>query len=174
MFRAFEDPSFILKHTALFKELVTKKKGRFRYYMSVKDMDPHDLYCQDKSFFEFVHHRKELLKSLLAKHLTVRAYFAVDLDILDEIPSTFLGLGHRVWRLHKLAFAFEPLHAEIFQVEKDSMFMGDYMLEPDDICRQQSQPARARRTVALMLLPGFTLGNSIIKAKVCCMESLIS
>ncbi|KAH7427820.1 hypothetical protein KP509_10G061800 [Ceratopteris richardii] len=212
MFRAFEDPSFMLKHTALFKELVTKKKGRFRYYMSVKDMDPHDLYGQDKSFFEFVHHKKELLKSLFIKHLTYRGLFAADLKILDEIPSTFLGLGHRVWRLHKLAFPFEPLHAEIFQVEKDSIFMGNYMFEPDDICRQQSQPARAgrtvafafeplhaeieiednvlfedyifrrqqsqparaRRTVALMLLPGFTLGNSIIKAKVCCMESLIS
>ncbi|KAH7427831.1 hypothetical protein KP509_10G062100 [Ceratopteris richardii] len=172
MFRNFENPSFNVKHTALFKELVTKKKGRFRYYMSVKDMDPHDLYSQDKSFFEFVHDKRELLRTVLIEDLPFFTVLGAKFSVLAGIPSKFLKLGHRVWCLHKLAFAYEPDNAKIVNVREDSVFEEDHMFEPDDIRPQEDPHASSPRTVALMTVPGFTLGNSIIRAKVCCIQSL--
>ncbi|KAH6556441.1 hypothetical protein KP509_10G061900 [Ceratopteris richardii] len=163
MFRDFENARFTVEDTGSFKEHLTEKKGRIRYYMSVKAMDPYDLYSQDKSFYEFVDHKRWLLKKSLVRHLGLDSLFV-------QIPTSFLKLGHEVWCLHQVAFAFEPLNAKIIQVEKDSVFREDHMSEQDDICRQETSPARARRTVAFMTLPGFTLGNSIIKAKVYSME----
>ncbi|KAH7296555.1 hypothetical protein KP509_26G027700 [Ceratopteris richardii] len=87
---------------------------------------------------------------------------------------SFLRLAKAVWLLHKIAFSCEPASAELLRVPAGAHFSAEFMKEQEDLQRSLDaihQDLHEKRVVAFMLVPGFTLRNSIIKAYVCCVDS---
>ena len=86
-----------------------------------------------------------------------------------KLLSTFFQLARIVWMLHRLAFSFEP-NARVIRVGRGAAFNGDYMAdvtedstrEDDDSVNEDTMPQR----VALVVLPGFSVCNCVVKSLV--------
>ena len=165
MFSGFQDHGVSLSREEFFKE-----------YTSMKSAEPMEILSQDadSQFGKFCRN-----KYLSVVHSKMEVSFFGNFDQRNYIiegghPRTafyqaFLKMAKMVWLLNRLTFSFDPA-VNIFQVKKGSEFSGLYMesLIPiedrlDDYHHDHDQK---KNTVGLMVMPGFLIGETVIKSRV--------
>ncbi|KAH7306189.1 hypothetical protein KP509_22G000700 [Ceratopteris richardii] len=180
MFLNFECAHFSSNPQQVFEKPDELKRKRIVTYKQNKEEEPGIMRTTLPEFEKFVSRKVSHFKDRLGKFFkenTVRNDIIQRFeDFNSDHGRAFLRLCKEVWLLHVLAIACEPASAEIFRVPAGSQFMADYMHESEDICPQRVNrrdgSAEDGRIVACMTVPGFKLRHDIIKAYVCCVDSL--
>ncbi|KAH7388192.1 hypothetical protein KP509_16G062900 [Ceratopteris richardii] len=182
MFQGFESANYSItldgNTSEVFDTPTALKRRRLHLFNHFFQEDPQKMQERNECFRMFCQLKistviESLFSELVRSHDRFRE-IAED-GTRKEFPcQNYLSrLAKSVWLLHKVAFSFEPASAEIFRVPPSSCFAKEYMQEEEDIRPTLSCDERERK-VAFMTVPGFTLRNSVIKAYVCCVDSLIS
>ncbi|GMH00600.1 hypothetical protein Nepgr_002439 [Nepenthes gracilis] len=166
MFSSFQEESFSEKP----ENPTVNKESFFHQYLALREMDPLDTLGQnpDSIFGKFCRS-----KYLVVVHPKMEASFFGNLDHRNYVmggghPRTpfyqaFLKLAKSVWLLHRLAFSFDP-SAKVFQVKKGSEFSDVYM--ESVVKNLVMDESDQKPLVGLMIMPGFSVGGSIIQSLV--------
>ncbi|KAH7427869.1 hypothetical protein KP509_10G064600 [Ceratopteris richardii] len=173
IFAGFEAPSFNIPQCMFEKPKILKEK-RLEVFRKFVDEDFETLRSENHEFQAFLCQKWELLVAEIARFpISDMAQHLQDLS--SHLKHAFGVLAMCVWLLHNVAFACAPASAEMFRVAPHSSFDEEYMRE--DMQREDTadipNELRGRRVVAFMTVPGFTLRNSVVKADVCCFDSLV-
>ncbi|KAH7445607.1 hypothetical protein KP509_01G017700 [Ceratopteris richardii] len=178
MFQNFELPSFAGIIQALFEKPVDHKTKRLNMYKEYKGETPETMNDQLTAFKTFLNRKlPEVRNAIICKLFTESVQSTAEKRehrIPAVGPESFpipLRLLKAIWLLHTLVFACQPASAEIFRVPAGSPYTAEYMKESEDL---RGQVEGAERKVACMTVPGFTLRSAIIRADVCCLDSLTS
>ncbi|XP_051145618.1 protein GRAVITROPIC IN THE LIGHT 1-like [Andrographis paniculata] len=167
MFIGFQDETFSVEPATE----MAPAENSFQQYLAMREMDPLDAVGQspDSTFGKFCQN-----KYLTLVHQKMEASFFGNLDQRNYIaggghPRTafyqaFLKLAKAIWLLHRLAHSFEP-SVKIFQVKRDAEFSEVHM---ESVVKNfiVDDSGDQKPKVALMVMPGFWMGGSIIQAQV--------
>lgn len=166
MFSGFQQESFAVKAD----NVTVTRETFFNQYLALREMDPLDMVGQspDSIFGKFCRS-----KYLVAVHPKMEASFFGNLDQRNYViggghPRTpfyqaFLKLAKSIWLLHRLAYSFDP-NAKVFQVKRGSEFSEVYMesVVKNLIVDESDEKPK----VGLMVMPGFSIGGSVIQSRV--------
>ncbi|XP_054814703.1 IRK-interacting protein-like [Prosopis cineraria] len=81
----------------------------------------------------------------------------------EELLQAFFVAAKCIWLLHLLAYSFNPPFG-ILRVEENTRFDGHYM---EDMCGDR-QRLRGPSRVKMMVMPGFYVGDRVLRCKVLC------
>ncbi|XP_039120193.1 protein GRAVITROPIC IN THE LIGHT 1 [Dioscorea cayenensis subsp. rotundata] len=90
------------------------------------------------------------------------------LHLMNPLYDPFVSMASSVWMLHKLAWAYDPV-VEIFQVGRGTEFSNVYM---ESVVRRiaskrlECGKGQQRPKVAFTVVPGFTVGRTVIQCRV--------
>ncbi|KAK9273470.1 hypothetical protein L1049_018280 [Liquidambar formosana] len=166
MFSGFQQESFSIKS----ENLTVTKESFFHQFLALREMDPLDTLGQnpDSIFGKFCRS-----KYLMVVHPKMEASFFGNLDQRNYVmggghPRTpfyqvFLKLAKSIWLLHRLAYSFEP-NVKVFQVKRGSEFSEIYMESVVKVLVMEEDDQKPK--VALMVMPGFWIGGSVIQSRV--------
>lgn len=166
MFSGFQQESFAVKA----ENVTITRESFFNQFLALREMDPLDMLGQspDSIFGKFCRS-----KYLVVVHPKMEASFFGNLDQRNYVmggghPRTpfyqaFLKLAKSIWLLHRLAYSFEP-SAKVFQVKRGSEFSEVYMesVVKNLIVDENDEKPK----VGLMVMPGFSIGGSVIQSRV--------
>lgn len=167
MFDCFHIPNFSLPNESL-PENKQRRRLFFERFTELKSVKAKDYLCQKpkSTFGKFC--RAKYLKLI---HPKMESSFFGDLkqrEIVNsgEFPetpffTTYAEMAKKIWLLHCLAFAFEPV-ASIFQFKKGCRFSEVYMESVSDEAFSPETEAR----VAFTVVPGFKIGKTVIQSQV--------
>lgn len=166
MFSGFQQETFAVKAD----NVTVTRETFFNQYLALREMDPLDMVGQspDSIFGKFCRS-----KYLVVVHPKMEASFFGNLDQRNYVmggghPRTpfyqaFLKLAKSIWLLHRLAYSFDP-NAKVFQVKRGSEFSEVYMesVVKNLIVDESDEKPK----VGLMVMPGFSIGGSVIQSRV--------
>lgn len=166
MFSGFQQENFSMK----LDNVTGTKESFFQQYLALQGTDPLDSVGQtpDSNFGKFCRS-----KYLIVVHPKMEASFFGNLDQRNYImggghPRTpfyqaFLKLAKSIWLLHRLAHCFDPA-VKVFQVKRGSEFSEVYM---DSVVQNFIvDESEEKPKVGLMVMPGFSIGGSVIQCQV--------
>uniref|UniRef100_A0A1D1Z269 GTPase obg n=1 Tax=Anthurium amnicola TaxID=1678845 RepID=A0A1D1Z269_9ARAE len=152
---------------------LARRKEFLRQFVEHSSIDPMKLLAVDpgSEFATFCESKYRLLihpgiESSLFGEPGARDTMLGSLQPSSPLYEPFVSMGSLVWKLHKLAMAFDRA-VEIFQVQKGVDFSMVYM--ENVICRKTSSGSwieRMRPKVGFTVFPGFRLGASVVQCKV--------
>ncbi|KAJ0987071.1 hypothetical protein J5N97_005427 [Dioscorea zingiberensis] len=82
----------------------------------------------------------------------------------EHLLQSFFVSAKCIWLLHLLAFSFSP-PLMILRVEENRAFDPLYM---EDILRDKQQQAQTSAHVKIMVMPGFYVGDRVLRCRVLC------
>ncbi|KAL6883374.1 hypothetical protein ACP4OV_010788 [Aristida adscensionis] len=166
MFSGFQEESFSVKDS----NISVSSEAFFHQFLAVRAMDPLDVLSQnpDSIFGKFCRS-----KYLLLVHPKMEGSFFGNMDQRNYVMSgghprtpfyqAFLKLAKSIWLLHRLAYSFDP-KVKVFQVKKGSEFSDIHM---ESVVKNIILDEGAERPkVGLMVMPGFSIGTSVIQSRV--------
>ncbi|KAK4742514.1 hypothetical protein SAY87_000515 [Trapa incisa] len=167
MFSGFQQESYGIESDAH----LVDKESFFHQFLALREMDPLDILGQspDSVFGKFCR-----TKYLLVVHPKMEASFFGNLDQRNFVaggghPRTpfyqvFLKLAKSIWLLHRLAYSFNP-NVVVYQVKSGSEFSEVYM---ESVVKNlvMDETTCERPKVGLMIMPGFSMGGTVIPSQV--------
>lgn len=184
LFQGFENECFELQDsTPGFLDMEEQRMENFRQYKHLCSMDYAEKHVLmgDNLFTKFCRLKLANLSAAIPEvesmvnEIMFRAFEQSTSEdgstsqVADTLGTTFVKLAMSVWKVHKLAFSFNPV-VRIFRVPQSEQFVERFMesvifqeSESDDDGDQSSDYIAS---VDFMVVPGFLINKVIVRSRV--------